>query len=236
MSKTMIINDVIREPGTALEDCLKFNRGVNVLFGPPNSGKTRWLEMIDYVFGETDPAEEKLGEDIYNKYSSMSVTVEIGGENYIFSRRWKERGAKTKVFVDDKPYDTTEFQSYLLEKLGIPEINYPQGNPYGSRSWPTLRFRSLFRHMYRRQKLWDGFADKQPVSEQHACIAQFLGLAVKLFSNSYAELVAKQKKMQELEGQRENYLNILSEISNDLVGDNLSGITLTPNGIGKAIL
>ena len=233
MSRQMIIREVIREPGTSV-DRLEFKRGVNVLYGPPNTGKTRWLEMIDYVFGETDKAEDKLGEDIYNKYISMSVTVEIAGEKFILNRRWKERGAKTKVYVNDEPYDTTDFQSFLLEQLKIPEVRYPQGNPYGSRSWSTLRFRSLYRHMYRRQKLWDEFADKQPISEQHACIAQFLGLADKLFSDSYAELVLKQKTIHELESQRENYLNILSEISNDIIGVNIEGISLTPKGIGKA--
>ena len=235
MSRTMIIREVTREPGTTSEDRLEFKRGVNVLYGPPNTGKTRWLEMIDYVFGETDKAEDKLGEDIYNKYDTMSVTVEIAGEKFIFSRRWKERGAITKVYVNDKPIGATEFQSFLLEQLRIPEVNYPQGNPYGLRTWPTLRFRSLYRHIYRRQKLWDEFADKQPISEQHACISQFLGLADKLFSDSYAELVIKQKKIQELESRRENFLNILSEISNDLLGENITGISLTPKGIEKAI-
>jgi uncharacterized coiled-coil DUF342 family protein len=229
----MFIREVIREPGTSV-DRIEFKRGVNVLYGPPNTGKTRWLEMIDYVFGETDKAEDKLGEDIFHKYNSMSVAVEIAGENFIFSRRWKERGAKTKVYINDEPYDATDFQSFLLEQLKIPEVSYPQGNPYGSRGWPTLRFRSLYRHMYRRQKLWDEFADKQPVSEQHACIAQFLGLADKLFSDSYAELVLKQKKIHELESRRGNYLNILSEISNDLIGENVEGIALTPKGIEKA--
>ena len=233
MSRTMIIREVIREPGTSV-DRLELKRGVNVLYGPPNTGKTRWLEMIDYVFGETDKAEDKLGEDIFYKYNSMSVAVEIAGKKFIFSRRWKERGGKTKVYINDESYDATDFQSFLLEQLKIPEVSYPQGNPYGSRGWPTLRFRSLYRHMYRRQKLWDEFADKQAVSEQHACIAQFLGLADKLFSDSYAELVLKQKKIYELESQRENYLNILSEISNDLIGENVSGVAHTPKGIEQA--
>lgn len=234
MSKTLVIREMWRNP-TGTGDRMTLQPGVNVIVGPPNTGKTRWLETLDFVMGDDSKAEEKLGEDLFDKYESASVRMAIGENEFVISRRWRELGTKTKVFVDDEAKSLVEFQEWLLRALGIPEVNFPQGDPYGGRAWPTLRFRSLLRHMYRRQRLWDDFADRQPESEQHACLMQFLGLAEVLFSDTYAEMVRKQKKVQELEARRESYLNILTEITADLVGESIPGLAVTPNGLTDAI-
>ncbi len=38
-------------------ESLTFKPGVNVIVGEPNTGKTRWLETIDFLLGDDGKAE-----------------------------------------------------------------------------------------------------------------------------------------------------------------------------------
>ncbi len=172
-------------------ETLTFKRGVNVIVGEPNTGKTRWLETIDFILGDDGKVDDKLGEVVFAKYVTAELALQIGDEQLTVARRWHEAGAKTKIFVGDVSYDIGEFRQLLLDMLGIPSLHYPQGDPQGLRTWPELGIRSLFRHMYRRQRFWSDLADQQPASEQHAAILQFVGIAERLFSQAYGELVKK---------------------------------------------
>lgn len=122
-----------------------------------------------------------------------------------------------------------------MEKLEIPVVNYPQGNPYGTRAWPELSWRSLFRHVYRRQTFWGDFADYQPASEQHACLLQFLGIASDLFSEKYRNLVSNEKKITELQIAKDQFVSMLQEVSKEIVDEQELGIALTPQSIQAAI-
>ncbi|MHB9069887.1 MAG: hypothetical protein ACYC54_05905 [Sedimentisphaerales bacterium] len=235
MSKTMIISTLTRTPICNSDDHLEFQPGVNVVVGPPNTGKTKWLQFIDYLFGDDTKAEEALGSDLYDKYETAIMVVNIGGTEHIIERRWKEAGSKTKVFVDDKPMSTQDAGHFIMEALDIPILHYPQGNPYGPRTWPELSWRSLLRHIYRQQRFWSDFADHQPDSEQHACLLHFLGLAEHLFSDEYGDLVNKEKKINELNISKKQFLQNLQEISNDILEDKSLSAGLTPESIQNAI-
>ena len=76
--------------------------------------------------------------------------------------------------------------------------------PWDNAHGPNSGWRSLYRHMYRRQSFWGDIADRQPESEQHACILQFCGIAEKLFSEEYGRLIEKQKRIVELQAQKEH--------------------------------
>ena len=68
MSYKLIINKVARMSSDNNIETLDLKPGVNILEGPPNSGKTVWLNIIDFLLGDTDPIEEVLGnEDVSGK-------------------------------------------------------------------------------------------------------------------------------------------------------------------------
>ena len=231
---TLVVNELIRSPEIGPEDRLVLSSGVNVLVGPPNTGKTKWLQMLDFVFGNDDSALDVFGEDVATKYTSILARMTVAGEPWVVERRWDEGTPKSRVFVNEQATNVHDFLHMLLQRLGIPLLHYPQGNPYGQRSWPELGWRSLYRHMYRRQLLWGDISDKQPESEQHACIVQFSGLAEHLFSQEYGQLVAKEKKIIELQAQKEQFMSVLSQVSKDLLSAEEIGVGLTPQSLDAA--
>jgi DNA repair exonuclease SbcCD ATPase subunit len=225
-----------RTPASVAEDELVFQSGANVLVGDKNTGKSMWLSMIDYLFADDDSAESAFGEDLANKYESLAAQLLVGNESLEVSRNWKMAKLRGKIVVNGEPILPREFSHLLLEKSGIPLVHYPQGNPYAARKWPELGWRSLFRHMYRRQQYWADLADKQPESEQHACICMFLGLAPQLFSASRGELVSAEKQRQALEYEKEQFLSMLASISNELVSaESGLGVQITRDSVQHGI-
>ncbi len=233
-TKCLKIASASRQRKDGGTESLAFADGVNLIVGEPNTGKTRWLELIDFVMGDDGTAEDKLGEALFTKYTSASIHLVIGTERLNVQRRWQEPGVKTKIFVDDKACDIGEFRQLMLERLGIPAVHYPQGNPYGSRTWSELGFRSLFRHLYRRQRFWGDVADLQPTSEQHACILQFVGIAEKIYSQEYGDLVKAQKRIADLEARRDSFQSTLNEITREIVSEKELGVAVTPDALEAA--
>lgn len=216
---------------------LQFQPGLNILVGRPNTGKTVWLTMLDYALGDRDAVEKALSAEIAEKYSIIRVVLRLGNETEtVVERRWKEPGSKHKVYIDDRALSVNDFSAHLLPKLGVPVLHYPQGDPFSSRTWPELSWRSLFRHMFRRQDIgWGGIVERQPDGDQHACMLQFLGVADAIYSDEYGDLVELRKKRTALEARRENYLSTLNEISRDLLEmEDATG--LTPRMIQDALL
>jgi DNA repair ATPase RecN len=232
--KKLSLKSVSRRGAKNGEDTLDFGPGVNVMIGEPNTGKTKWLESIDYVLGDEPSAEQMEEDDIFKLYDSISAVLAIGEESFTVERRWKEPGSLTKVYVNGASLHVKQYCDTILEKIGIPIVHYPQGNPFGARKWPELSWRSLMRHIYRREEFWTDIADKQPEIDQHACIVQFLGIAEKLFSADYGDLVSKNKRIWELQAQKDQFMSILDEISTELVGSNEMGVALTPESLAAA--
>ena len=233
--KTLLITELLRKPELGPEDRLKLKPGVNVLVGRGNTGKSKWLRMLDYLMGDDDDPKEQF-EDLAEKYDSVQATVEIGDESFVIERKWKEAGFKTKVIVDDNAMSFKEYRVWLLTKLGIPLIHYPKGNPYGPSTWPELGWRSLYRHVYRQQRFWSDLADQQPPGEQHACLLQFLGLADRLYSEEYGDLVKKQKKVIELQVAKEQFIGMLQQVSKEVTDERELGVALTQEAIEEAEL
>lgn len=233
-AKTIVINTIVRQGSAAKQEHLDFLPGVNVLVGDPNTGKTKWLETIDFLLGDNISAEQRESDDIFTKFDSARMDAIIGDETFNIERKWKEKGAVGKVFVNGESFSLESYQALLLKELGITPFHYPQGNPYGPRSWPELGWRSLMRHLYRRQKMWSDLADKQPLSEQHASLLQLLGVGEKAFSTDFESLIGKQKELTALEAQRENYIQMLQEISRELMDAKEVSVALTPQSILEA--
>lgn len=200
---------------------LHFEPAVNLLVGRPNTGKTKWLQTLDYILGDpgADPFEGAEESGLSEKYATAGVELVIGEECIRIERRWREPGAKGRVFVDAERMTTAEFQDFLMLKLGIPSLNFPKGNPMSGQTWPELSFRMLLRHIHRQQRFWSGIADQQPEAEQHACLLQFLGLAERMFSEEYGQLVKLKMEAEQLKARRDQYAQTLDELARDVLSD-----------------
>lgn len=233
-ARTFIVNELVRSPEQGPEDRLTFTTGVNVIVGMPNTGKSKWLQMLNYLLVSEDAPADVFGEVVAAKYSSLKATITLAEESLEVERQWDSNTPKNRIFVNGEATNIKEFLLDVQNRLGIPVLHYPQGNPLGQRTWPELGWRSLYRHMYRRQQFWSDIADRQPESEQHACVLQFCGLAEKLFSEEYGKLVEKQKRIIELQAQKEHFLDTLSQVSKDLMSADEIGVGLTPQSLDTA--
>jgi len=168
------IGRVERRTCSGSNEELRFLPGVNLLVGRPNTGKTKWLQTVDYLLGDTgeNPFEAVDEQGLAEKYESAGVELVIGEEHFWIERRWQEQGARTKIFIDDKGTTAKDFQQWLTQKLGIPPVNFPKGNPMSGQTWPELSFRMLLRHIYRQQRFWGDIADQLRFSDQ---IGRLLG-------------------------------------------------------------
>ncbi|RJK98619.1 hypothetical protein [Paracoccus siganidrum] len=213
------IRDLERRLATGNVEHLTFVPGVNVFVGRPNTGKTKWLQTLDFLLGDTgaNPYEQSDEEGLAEKYEAASATICIGDETFRIERRWREVGAKGKVFVDDEGMLAKDFQHWLMEKLGIPLVNFPKGNPMSGQTWPELSFRTLLRHIFRQQRFWSGLVDQQTDNEQHASLLLFLGLAERIYSDDYGKLVDLKLKSMRLRARREQYSETLNDLAVNLL-------------------
>lgn len=168
MAKSLVIRHLSRTTSAGEYEELSFTEGVNLLVGPPNAGKTIWLRMLDYLFGDPDKPEDSFEAGLADKYVAMAAQMEIGEDTLELERRWKEPGVRTKTFVNGKGYSSGEFSDFILKELDIPVVFYPKGSPYAESSWIRLSWRTLLRHIYRQERFWGDIADKQLEFEQHA--------------------------------------------------------------------
>lgn len=202
-------------------ESLTFETGVNLLVGPPNTGKTKWLQTLDFLLGDTgtNPYEGSDEAGLAEKYQSAAADLIVSGNAVRIERRWLELGAKGKIFVGDEAMDTKEFQHWLLAELDMPLVHFPKGNPMSGQTWPELSFRILLRHIYRQQRFWSGLADQQPEGEQHASLLQFLGLAQRIFTDDYGVLVQLKLEVERLKARRDQYKHTLAELAGGLLSD-----------------
>ena len=149
----------------------------------PNTGKSKWLQMLNYLLVSEDTPADAFGEDVA-KYTSVMATVTVAGE--VLELNVGGTVTPEEPSERQRGKSTSKGLPLLLHaRLDMPLLHYPQGNPLRPQgTWPELGCCSLYRHMYRRQSLWWDIADRQPESEQHACIVQFSGLAENRFRRS----------------------------------------------------
>lgn len=225
-NKAISVRSISRFPETGQEEALKFHDGVNVVVGPPNTGKSRWLQMTSFLLGETGTAQNAFGEEMANKYSRLTGVIRIDNEDIQLERRWKEHGLAGSVLVNGERYTVDNFSNLVLTNMGLPIVHVPKGNPYGPKRWPVLSWRSLFRHMFRQWRFWADLADKQPDGDQLACLLMFLGVAELAYPEEYDLLVQKNKEKLRLEAAKDEFTSIFTTLYKQIVegGDN----TVTP--------
>lgn len=215
--------------GGSGEESLQFTTGVNLIVGPPNTGKTKWLQTLDYLFADPGTPEDTLGDVLASKYTQASAILSIGNEDLHIERRWTEAGNRGKIIVNDHPMLASEFSDLLLAKLEMPAIRFPLGQ-----KWPQIGWRTLLRHIYRQQRFWTDIADKQPRPEQHACLMLLLGLAEHLFPQARADLTVAQERRMELDADRRRFVQVLDDVSAELL-DTPRGTAITDEVLQRSI-
>ena len=223
----LCVSRLERHFSTGNVENLTFEQGVNLLVGRANTGKTKWLQTLDFLLGDTgeNPFDGADETGLAKKYDAAAARLMIGEDEVRIERRWREPGAKTKVFVDGEGMSAHDFQQWLMKQLGIPLLSFPKGNPMSGQTWPELSFRMLLRHIYRQQRFWGGIADQQPDGEQHACLLQFFGLAERIYTDEYGQLVGLKMEAEKLKARREQYSQTLEELSRDVLGE--PGLTVS---------
>ncbi len=215
---------------------LVFFPGVNLIVGPPNTGKTKWLQTLDFLLGDPgeNPFEGAEETGLAEKYEAAAVEFALNGEVVRLERKWREPGAKTKIFVMDAAMPAREFQHWLMERLGIPLLNFPKANTMSGQTSPELSFRMLLRHVYRQQRFWGELADKQPEAEQHACLLQFLGLAERIYTDDYGQLIKLHMKVERLKSRREQFSQTLDQLARDIIEEPEFSVAVTLASVRSA--
>ena len=77
-------------------------------------------------------------------------------------------------------------------------------------------------------------ADRQPESEQHAVLMQFVGAAEALFSEQFGDLVQAEKKLSDLKARRRAFATVLDEVSAEMVGSPEASVAVTPASVEDA--
>ena len=96
----MQIEQLERVTAEGKTERLPFAPGLNTLVGRPNTGKTVWLTMLDYVLGDRSPIEHALFADLANKYSIIRAVLRLeGGVETVIERRWKEPGSNIRCML-----------------------------------------------------------------------------------------------------------------------------------------
>lgn len=236
MSARLLIERIERTTVHGEVETLEFGPGVNIIVGPQNTGKTTWLRMLDYLMADDGSPAEKFDEAIIEKYRGISATLRLNERVLKIERIWQEGGARSVNLVDGERVSLDGLQVLLFQELKMPLLRYPQGNVYTSdRKWPTLGWRSLYRHVYRRQDCWGELIPKQPDSEQQACLLQFLGLAEHLFSEDYANLVEKQKRVSSIQHRKDYFVELMGQLASGIISENELSVGLTQASIDVAV-
>lgn len=233
-AKKFMIRKVSRFPARDAFDEVEFKAGVNVIVGEMNAGKTKWLQMIDFALGDAGKPEEAFDSEIAAKYEGIVLTAEIDGEDFRIERNWNQQGTRTKIFVDGEGLTPKPFSEDILRRLDIPQIHIPSGNPYGDRAWPELSWRELFRHMYKQERFWSDFAQKQSDSVRSACVLHFMGAAGNLYPEELGALISKKKQRDKLEAQKEVFVKVMQDMAVDLLGQREMSVAVTSESVSDS--
>jgi hypothetical protein len=234
MSPRLIINSLNRTTRGGVVESLEFNLGVNVIVGEQNSGKSTWLKMLDFLMFQTRAPRERFDDVLIEKYSGISAEMTVGDGTFTLAKTWDTDGARASMSLDGEKISAPEAEAVLLDLLQIPVLRYPQGPLASDRTWPTLAWRSMYRHIYRRQDFWNDLVPEQPDSEQQAVLLQFLGLAESLFSDELAELADKRREIVRAESRKDFFFNLVQQIAPGLFPDEYLQVGLSEESITAA--
>jgi hypothetical protein len=218
----LILRTIERMPRNGKSELLRFEPGLNVIVGPPNSGKTKLLGVLDYLVGDRGQPADAFGDDVAEKYVAARAEFDVDGSLIAVERSWQKHGERQRVLVNGLSIPDTEFSDAWLEILNIPAVSFPQGDPHRELIWRELSWRSLWHQMFRKQTMWTDIADKQPESEQFACLLTFLGQAQHLFAPELGTIAHLLDERKQIESKKQQIVVFLNQATRDLLGAHAS--------------
>lgn len=232
-AKILCLRRLSRFTAAGISESLDFEPGLNLIEGPKDSGKTKWLLMLNYLFGDPDPPEQAFG-DVATRYIKVRGEFQLGDAPFILERTWTT-GLRSKVLVNGEAVPVDEFSDLFLNKLNIPVLRFPKGSPYNASAWPRLSWRMMLRHVFRGEHDWGDLVPKQPEPELHACLLQFLGVASKIYPIAYETQIEKQKEVWKLEVTRDEIDRVLNEVTLELVRSSNMSVAITTDSLEASI-
>ena len=165
------------------EETFRFDT-VTRIIGPPNSSKTTLLKIVDYMFGDEDPAPNQLGPRVAARYAGAQLDVTIRDAAHTLRRAFdRSYGLLTRVQVDGESLSIEAFREWIMEELDWPLLEIPRGRlAQAATDTVPLSFRTLWRHVYRREDSWYLFAAREEEFHRRAVVAFYLGLAESRYS------------------------------------------------------
>lgn len=156
--------------------------------GQRNSSKTTTLKVVDFCFGSRKTVENALGPTVARDYQAVAIEIATNGTRHRLAREFKH-GLRTKVLIDDQPYELADVSEWVLRALAWPVLQIPLGvNPATATKEHPLSFRDLLRHIYRRETSWAEFASKEEEFLRRAVVSLFLGFAPQRYESATFEL------------------------------------------------
>ncbi|MFB4285541.1 hypothetical protein ACBJ59_60515 [Nonomuraea sp. MTCD27] len=185
-----------------------------IIYGPRNSSKTTTLKIIDYCLGDPDSAIKSLGEAVAGRYVEFSAEILLNGVRHSLSRSLDKSSKRvTKTRVDDqRDLNARELSDWLLRELNWPNVDIPLGrNQSSATQLIPLTFRTLLRHIYRREDSWLEFAVKEEEFYRRAVISLFLGLATSRYSGEEFRLGQAERRYEEAQARAREATEIADE-------------------------
>ena len=182
-------------------ETLDLRPGVNLVYGPPNSGKSVWLRMLDYMLGDDNGIAYRFNTDIRYKYDQIQAELCLARNEIKLRRTWSPYPDKDNRFTIDgrSSLGAKRLQRMIMTDLGIPEIPILRGNEY--KPYPVT-LRVLMRHLHRQQRFWGDIADEQYPDEIRASILVLIGAIDLLFLSEQKEIIAMRRACAAAETER----------------------------------
>jgi hypothetical protein len=186
LRRTVRFGQITRFQNVGEPERISFKPGVNLLVGAPNSGKSVWLQMLDFMLGDHISFGKRFSHEIEYKYSRIEAEVWINDQPHVMNRLCWPSAENASAMIDGRSVGARGIQRFIEKSLGIPQLFFPRG--LGTRrQWNELSWRMLMRHVYRQQRFWGDIADRLYADENTAVVLQFLGVAKDVFPQSKAQ-------------------------------------------------
>lgn len=230
------IIELCRTLHSDVEERIVFKPGINLIEGGPNTGKTTWLQCLNYLLGAERPVEHYFSDKFIQKYRSIKGKFITCTKKFEIERDWTIPRKKSKIKYNGQTKSSDEFQRDILNYLNIPILKYPKTDPISEIKATSLSFRMHFRHLYRQQRFWNDLVDKQPSGEFRSCLLNFIGLAEYIYTDNYYkfyEISEKLKNANELFASNKEILDII--FSKVLQSYKLANNVTDPNFYSRVI-
>ncbi len=157
MNKTLSINKLIIE-GSNYKRTLNFSKGLNVIKGDMNSGKSLVLNLINYLFGKKEKFKQNVQKELKEYCDIAYMEIEISGEKLTIKRNlWNNTNIIGVYFCDyaqienysPRMMDLDGYYDFLFEKLRINQFNLIKFKSHSrEKELQKISFRDLMRFIY----------------------------------------------------------------------------------------